>query len=90
MIVFFPMSAIVTIFCYILLHPLHPEADQDLQLLESAPELIKSIRTRKLTYNEMLHVKMVDDFLEELKRLARCAVEKARQEQALAGQYAYF
>ncbi|KAK3321291.1 fungal-specific transcription factor domain-containing protein [Cercophora scortea] len=81
MIVFYPMSAVITVFCGILLNPLDPRADEDLKLLAAAPELMKTIRTRALTPDEMVHLRMVEDFLMELTRLGNCAVLKARQEQ---------
>ncbi|KAK3684132.1 fungal-specific transcription factor domain-containing protein [Podospora appendiculata] len=81
MIVFYPMSAVITVFCGILLNPLDPRTDEDLKLLAAAPELMKTIRTRALTLDEMVHLRMVEDFLMELTRLGNCAVLKARQEQ---------
>ena len=75
------MCAITTIFCWVLFNPLDPRAEGDLELLRSAPELIKNIRLRRLTPNEMLHLRMVDDFLAELLRLATSAVMRARQQQ---------
>lgn len=79
-IVFYPMSAVVTIFCNILWDPLHPRAQADLDLLNAAPDLIRTIRRRRMTENEMLHLRVADDFLAELARLARSAIAKAHQE----------
>ncbi|KAH6629888.1 hypothetical protein B0J18DRAFT_442931 [Chaetomium sp. MPI-SDFR-AT-0129] len=80
MAVFYPISAIWTIFCNIMHNPLHPLADVDLELLNAAPLLIKEMRLRRLARDEMTHMKMVDDFAAELARLANRAVLKARQE----------
>lgn len=80
-IVFYPMSAVVTIFCNILCDPLHPRAQEDMNLLISSPELIRCIRRRRMTENEMLHLRVADDFLAELARLAQCAISKARQQE---------
>ncbi|ORY72148.1 uncharacterized protein BCR38DRAFT_331904 [Pseudomassariella vexata] len=77
MIVFYPMSAILTIFCNILLNPLDPKAKDDLELLASAPQLINAMRMRRLTPNEVIHMKMTEEFVSELTRLGRCAVNKA-------------
>ncbi|KAK9319400.1 hypothetical protein V1517DRAFT_332708 [Lipomyces orientalis] len=80
MILFYPMSALLTIFCNLLLDPLGPRAVQDLELLTSIPDMIRAIRIRQLTLNEILHIKLVDDVVAELTRLGRCAVVKARRE----------
>ncbi|KAJ9133264.1 C6 transcription factor (Fungal specific transcription factor) [Pleurostoma richardsiae] len=81
MIIFYPLSAVLTIFCNVLLKPLDPRAEQDLELLNSALELVKRMRTSKLTPDEEAHMAMVDGFIAELTRLGTCAVQKARQEQ---------
>ncbi|KAK3954792.1 hypothetical protein QBC32DRAFT_74854 [Pseudoneurospora amorphoporcata] len=80
-IILYPMSAVMNIFCSILLNPLDPQAEDDLRLLESAPSLIKGIRIRRPTQTELLHLKTVDDFMEELMRLGGCAIRRAREEQ---------
>jgi len=80
MAVFYPISALWTIFCNVIYNPLHPHIDVDLDLLNSAPLLIKEMRLRRLARDEMAHMKMVDDFVAELARLANRAVLKARQE----------
>ncbi|KAK3904194.1 hypothetical protein C8A05DRAFT_13903 [Staphylotrichum tortipilum] len=81
MAVFYPISAIWTIFCNIIYNPLHHNANLDLDLLNAAPLLIKEMRLRRLARDEMAHMRMVDDFVAELARLATRAVNKARQEQ---------
>ncbi|RAK81355.1 uncharacterized protein BO72DRAFT_444417 [Aspergillus fijiensis CBS 313.89] len=78
MITFYPMSAILTIFCNILLFPLDPRAEEDLTLLGSVPDLIKGIRLQRLKDNEAAHMTMVADFVAELTRLGNCAIRKAR------------
>ncbi|KAK4152099.1 hypothetical protein C8A00DRAFT_44791 [Chaetomidium leptoderma] len=80
MAVFYPISALWTLFCNIIYNPLNPHADVDLDLLNSAPLLIKEMRLRRLARDEMAHMKMVDDFVAELARLANRAVLKACQE----------
>jgi len=77
MIVFYPMTAASSLFLSILIDPCNPRARDDLELLDSVPELIKGIRLRRLSQSEMLHLKMVDDFLAELIRLGRSAIEYA-------------
>ncbi|KAK3387975.1 hypothetical protein B0H63DRAFT_167718 [Podospora didyma] len=78
MLMFYPMSAALTLFCSILLVPLNPWAEADLDLLGSAAELIKDIRMPRLSQNETMHLNMVNEFVTELTRLGRCAVTKAR------------
>ena len=55
----------------------------DLKLLKSAVCCLRQAcsRTRGLAVNEVLHIKFVDDFVTELVRLARCAMDKAKQQQ---------
>ncbi|KAL2170719.1 hypothetical protein VTG60DRAFT_4466 [Thermothelomyces hinnuleus] len=80
MAVFYPISAVWTIFWNIIYNPINPNTDVDLDLLNSAPMLIKKMRLQRLARDEMAQMKMVDDFVTELVRLANCAVHKARQE----------
>ncbi|KAK2015775.1 fungal-specific transcription factor domain-containing protein [Colletotrichum eremochloae] len=84
LVVFYPMSAILEIFCNLLLHPLDPQSKEDLELFKSVPVLVERMRTRSLTQKEAAHVKIVDDFVAELTRLGNCAIVKARQEQQAA------
>ncbi|KAK1572870.1 fungal-specific transcription factor domain-containing protein [Colletotrichum navitas] len=84
LVVFYPMSAILEIFCNLLLHPLHPQSAEDLELLKSVPVLIEGLRTRNLTEKEVAHVKTINDFVAELTRLGKCAMVKERQEQQAA------
>ncbi|OHE99408.1 fungal specific transcription factor [Colletotrichum orchidophilum] len=83
MVVFYPMSAILTIFCNLLLQPLHPQSEEDIELIKSVPELIEGMRNRHLTPKEVAHVKVVHAFVAELTRLGNCAIAKARREQKL-------
>lgn len=78
--IFYPMSAVTTIFCNILWDPLNPRSQQDLALLDAAPEFIRRIRWRRMTESEMQHLRVADDFLAELARLGKHAMDKARQE----------
>ncbi|KAL2264190.1 hypothetical protein VTK26DRAFT_896 [Humicola hyalothermophila] len=80
MAVFYPISALWIIFCNIIYNPLHSHADEDLELLSLAPQLIREMRLRRLARDEMAQIKMVDEFVSELARLAGRAVLKARQE----------
>ncbi|RAL03246.1 Zn(II)2Cys6 transcription factor [Aspergillus ibericus CBS 121593] len=83
MIIFYPMSAILTIFCSILIDPLDPCVEDDLALLTVVPALVKDVRRRRTAENELAHMKMVTNFVAELTRLGHCAIEKARGRQSL-------
>lgn len=74
------MSALLTIFCNILLNPLDPQAAQDLELINRAPDLIKGMSIRQPAINELFHINLVDEFVAELRRLGECAISKAKQE----------
>lgn len=77
LIVLYPMSAILTIFCNIMVDPLQPRARDDLELLNLTPELLKGMRSRALTQNEIANIKLVDSFVAELTRLGSQAITKA-------------
>ncbi|KAJ5342580.1 transcriptional regulator family: Fungal Specific TF [Penicillium brevicompactum] len=83
--IFYPMSALLTIFCSILQNPLDPHSRGDLDRLNVATVMIERIFSRKLPDTELEHFKLVADFILELKRLAECAIDKAWAEQR-AGQ----
>ncbi|TQN66759.1 putative transcriptional regulatory protein [Colletotrichum shisoi] len=84
LVVFYPMSAILEVFCNLLLQPLHSQAEEDIELLKSVPQLIEGMRNRQLTPHEVAHVKIVDAFVAELTRLGTCAIAKARREQQVS------
>jgi hypothetical protein len=75
------MSALLTIFCSILQNPLDPHSREDLDRLKVATVMMERIFSRKLPESELVHFKMVADFVMELKRLAECAIDKAWAEQ---------
>ncbi|KAF9239540.1 transcriptional regulator family: Fungal Specific TF [Penicillium roqueforti] len=82
--IFYPMSALLTIFCSILQNPLDPHSREDLGRLNVATVMIERIFSRKLPATELGHFKLVADFIVELKRLAECAIDKAWAEQRAA------
>ncbi|CAG8897157.1 unnamed protein product [Penicillium egyptiacum] len=82
--IFYPMSALLTIFCSILQNPLDPYSREDLGRLNVATVMIERIFSRKLPATELVHFKLVADFIVELKRLAECAIDKAWAEQRAA------
>ncbi|PWY83666.1 Zn(II)2Cys6 transcription factor [Aspergillus sclerotioniger CBS 115572] len=79
--IFYPMSALLTIFCNILQNPSDPQATKDLGLLKIAMSMMERVFLRQpSSVNEIVHIKMVADFVAELYRLASCAIEKAWSE----------
>ncbi|KAK4180684.1 putative transcription factor [Triangularia setosa] len=83
MMLFYPMSAVLTIFCSVLLNPLGPQAAADVALLDSAPEMIKNMRIKQISKNEIMQLKLVEAFITELSRLSRCAVVEATRKQGV-------
>ncbi|KAF4441618.1 transcriptional activator Mut3p [Fusarium acutatum] len=79
-IVFYPTAAMITLFFNILLYPLHERAEQDLELLKAAADLINNLPVRRLTTSEVSHMKLINDFVVELVRLGRSAICKATME----------
>jgi phospholipid N-methyltransferase len=75
------MSALLAIFCNILQNPADPQASKDLALLKSATGMLERVFLRQAySVNELMHVKLVADFVNELCRLATCAMDKAWKE----------
>ena len=77
------MSAFLAIFCSILQNPIDPQATKDLGLLRTATSMMERVFLRlTCSSNEVVHIKLVADFVTELYRLAKCAIEKAWREHA--------
>ncbi|KAK7425317.1 hypothetical protein QQZ08_008214 [Neonectria magnoliae] len=85
-IVFYPISAIMTLFLNIIMFPLDPQAKLDIDLLSAAADLVRSMPVRKMSLYEMGYMKLVNDFVAELIRLANCAIAKATKERELGKQ----
>ena len=79
---FYPISALLNIFCSILQNPLDPRSRSDLDRLKMAFHLTQVILARKLPECEVHQIKLVTDFVVELERLAKCAIDKAWREQS--------
>ncbi|OJJ43950.1 hypothetical protein ASPZODRAFT_135352 [Penicilliopsis zonata CBS 506.65] len=78
---FYPMSALLTIFCHTLQNPLDPHALGDLDLLQTVGAMLQRVFMRDLSStNEIVHIKLIADFVGELHRLAKSAIDKARTE----------
>ncbi|KXJ88641.1 fungal-specific transcription factor domain-domain-containing protein [Microdochium bolleyi] len=65
-VLFYPMSAVITIFCDILCNPGNPRARADLELLGRCPGIIKNMRAHRLEVGEAKHAEAVEDFVVEL------------------------
>ena len=75
------MSALLAIFCNILQNPLDPQSTKDLSLLRTATGIMERVFLRQLSsVNEIVHIRLIEDFVTELNRLAQCAIEKAMRE----------
>ncbi|KAK7914937.1 hypothetical protein PG985_012640 [Apiospora marii] len=72
----YPMSASLTIFCNILTSPLNSRAGEDLELLQRVPRLIRDMHAPTLGPGDGMRLGLVEQFVEELLRLGRCAVQK--------------
>ncbi|KNG90574.1 Zn(II)2Cys6 transcription factor [Aspergillus nomiae NRRL 13137] len=79
--IFYPMSALLAIFCNILQNPSDPQATKDVRLLRTATGMMERLFSRQpFAVAEIVHIKLVADFVSELYRLATCAIEKAWNE----------
>ncbi|OQE39310.1 hypothetical protein PENCOP_c007G04277 [Penicillium coprophilum] len=74
---FYPISAIMTLFCYILLKPQDPRASDDLHLLTKVPVLMQAALIYRSHSIEPMHVQLVEDFVEDLSHLAKSAIDRA-------------
>ncbi|KXJ85422.1 fungal-specific transcription factor domain-domain-containing protein [Microdochium bolleyi] len=70
----YPVSASLTIFCNILTSPGRPAARDDVVLLGTVPNLIQAMGSRLGPQTDGQRTTAVQQFTEELSRLARCAV----------------
>ncbi|KAE8356959.1 Zn(II)2Cys6 transcription factor [Aspergillus coremiiformis] len=81
--IFYPMSAVLAIFCNILQNPSDPQATKDLDLLRTTNSMMERLFSRQpFAVTEIAHIKLVADFVSELSRLATCAIEKAWNERS--------
>lgn len=80
---FYPMSAMLTLFSSILMHPHDSRAREDLKLLNLAPDLHERMLSREWTPNELVNLQMVESFVAELVRLADHALVKADAERGV-------
>ncbi|KAJ1323632.1 proline utilization trans-activator [Microdochium nivale] len=82
-IVFYPISAVLAIFCHILLDPTGPAVQEDLVLIGSVPRIVRNLGMRRRQHqvrNEAFYG-TVDELCAELVRLGECAVYKTVERQ---------
>ncbi|KAJ5374303.1 hypothetical protein N7517_006309 [Penicillium concentricum] len=75
---FYPISAIMTLFCYILLKPQDPRAADDLHLLTKVPVVMQAALGHRSGSIEPMQVQFVEDFVEDLSHLAMSAIDRDR------------
>ncbi|KND87494.1 putative transcriptional regulatory protein [Tolypocladium ophioglossoides CBS 100239] len=78
--IFYPVSALMTLFFNILRNPLDDQAILDVELLSAASELIRSMPIRRVTPHETAYLRKADEFVAELSRLGKCAIAKSQSE----------
>jgi hypothetical protein len=70
-------TAAMSLFLNIVIHPLDPQAQLDLELLMSAANTMRSIPARNLTQAEIARVHEESKFVMRLVWLGTCAMTKA-------------
>lgn len=85
--VFYPLSAVTTLFSNILKDPLSQQARLDLELLRSSAGVIRNMPIRTVTHYEALQVAAVSDAILEVVRLGHCAITKANFEDVRVEKY---
>jgi hypothetical protein len=78
--IFYPVSALMSIFFNILRNPRHEYATHDTELLTLATKVIRSMPILKVTTHEVEYLRKMDAFVEELGRLSQAAIAKAQNE----------
>lgn len=80
MTLYYPMTAILTLFYSVLDRPLDPQSLKDLELSAALPTMVRNIPVRRLSQREVTQIQLIDELVEELTRLGRCAIDKASRE----------
>lgn len=78
-IIYHPLSSVVTVFNHLLRDPLSPNAAKDLHAIDCASDVFATFLERSPTGDEY-HLEVVKCFVQELNRLAECALQKALKE----------
>ncbi|PNP39985.1 hypothetical protein TGAMA5MH_08251 [Trichoderma gamsii] len=80
--IFYPVSALLSLFFNILRNPRHEYAAHDMELLTLATKVIRSMPILRVTTHEVEYLRKMDAFVEELGRLSQAAIAKAQNENA--------
>lgn len=75
-VLFYAITAVLTLFCNIISDPCDPDTTQNMGLLENVSNLIRSIPIRKLTVGEVVHLQYLDGFTAELTGICVRAISK--------------
>lgn len=70
----------MSLFFNLLRHPESEYAELDLELLRTSSDTIRSMPRRLSTADEIAFLGKIDSFVEEISRLANCAVAKRQKE----------
>lgn len=79
-VIFFPISALLTIFCNILQNPLHPHHAKDLELLKEAPGIVREALSDQKHTHDVKNIKSIEELMTLMGKLANSAIEKATRE----------
>ncbi|KAH7120632.1 hypothetical protein EDB81DRAFT_914342 [Dactylonectria macrodidyma] len=79
--VFYPTTAIMSLFLNVVTYPLGPLTKADLELISSAASLVKHMPVCRLTLRELEYMSLVHDFIAELVRLGNLAIKRAKAKQ---------
>ncbi|KAL5363818.1 C6 zinc finger domain protein [Aspergillus floccosus] len=78
-ILFYAITAVLTLFCNVISNPCDPDANYSVDLLQSVPGLIRSIPVRKLTLAEVIHLQYLEGFTTELAGICMRALSRTQQ-----------
>ena len=74
------MTAVLNLFCNVLLDPLDPMAERDLQQISQVPGILRTFRVPLLAEKDASYFDLIRDFVAELVRLGQCAAQQAHLE----------
>lgn len=79
-ILFYAITAVLTLFCSTIADPHGPDTVGNVELLQSVPGLIHRIPVRQLALGELTHLQYLDGLTTELAAICMRAISKAQQE----------
>jgi hypothetical protein len=80
-VLFYAITAVLTLFCNIISNPGDLDTTQNMDLLQHVPGLIRNIPIRKLTVGEVVHLQYLDGFTAELTGICVSAISKLQHKQ---------